>query len=255
MDGFLKALQERRSCYALSKASPVSGEALETLIRQAVLSVAARAALPEGQGVEPAEGLVPPGARLSGESYRQSAGAVSPASWPLADPRAVLYAQLSQLSLDKMPRSTLVAPDSFPQNQIAPAIQQLLGEQLSFYINLELIEPSQWPQRLSAGDWQLAILSSAQISGDPQQLLSAFATGAAGNLAAVSLPDYDAQLSQALSSGDAASLGRAERLLVDAAALLPLYHASTYLYCDPRLSGAIYHPTTGALDLTSLTAA
>ena len=36
MDGFLKALQERRSCYALSKESPVSGEALETLIRQAV---------------------------------------------------------------------------------------------------------------------------------------------------------------------------------------------------------------------------
>ncbi len=36
MDGFLKALQERRSCYALSKASPVSGEALEALIRQAV---------------------------------------------------------------------------------------------------------------------------------------------------------------------------------------------------------------------------
>ena len=193
----------------------------------------------------PAYAIVPSAISLLGLPYREAVGSIQPPVPNVNSAQALYREALAALELEKVPRTSILCPDTGNFAVMLGSYQRQLQQAFGIYINLEPMPEEELLARVLSGDYTLALVPITAERGSPDAVLDRFASYSARNIAGYSSPGYDALLAGAQESGaqEAAALYRqAEQLLVDDAVFLPVAFETTYYVSAPGLQGLEFSP-------------
>ncbi len=235
-----------------------SDELLQNLsIRQALAASAqlSEEDLADYPDLRPAEGLVPGEARLSDASgWRQLVGDLLPRR---AESQCyALYRQgLGELGVDRLAGLKVLIPEGSPWDTLYSLINQRWQRSLAAYFSLEQLPLDELNQRVSSGDYDIALVPLTMTSSGPDGLLSRFLSDAKANPAQYKNASYDQLVEQGLASTLAQTQqqawGAAERQLLEDAAIGPLAFQTNTFLLSPDLEGVVVDPFGPVFDLTN----
>lgn len=227
-----------------------------------------------GAGASAALGLVPPSlaggwsAGEGGQAHPQSGGAAplgglwtegsllsdllsdDPAGGDLDQARRLWARARAALGVDRVTLRLLHASEAAT---VARAVQRELESALDgLTIELHAVPFAQRLERVRFGQFDLVLQGWLADHDDPLAMLTQFTTAHPANGARWVSGEYDALIRQAAgATGDArrSALAAAERLLLDEAPVVPLYHPVRHWAVSPDLEGLVYRPLGGRFDL------
>jgi len=194
---------------------------------------------------------------------RRAWGRITPSGYPG-------YAGPTQLDFDPATARRLLAEAGFPEGRgfpkfsilfntsedhrrIAEAVQAMWKRELNVPVELQNMEWGTVQQATTSLGYDVARRSWIGDYLDPNSFLEILRSGDGNNRTGWSDPRYDALIHEAAHELDAARrfglLARAERIALDAAVFIPVYHYSTHELIKPYVRG-IHHT---ALDVHPLT--
>lgn len=202
--------------------------------------------LPEYLSV--ATGLVPPDILLDGESYRELSGNLSP-PYDAAAAQTAYQTALAELQGVSMEKLTVLVPSDdggIQHEQYFSYLNQMIQKELNLFITVEQVEPGELQSRLETGDFELAIQSFYAGYHHPLSILSAFETGNYQNFYHYQNAEFDRYLNQALYENKTEvsleSCKAAEQILLQDAAVMPLYYQADYLAVNTVVQGVMKNP-------------
>lgn len=185
-------------------------------------------------GQPAAEHLVPDALR--------SDGAVGAESRPHRFDPAVARQLFAEAGVDpkKLPRFEVTGWSS-SQVPVLEAVQAMWRLELGIDIAIAIREAKVHLSSLAAGDYDIAFITAIPDVADAEDLLADFVTGAPENYPHWSNPAFDQLLADARPIADptarAATLANAERVLLDAAPLTPIYFNPKIWLMSSRVRG------------------
>lgn len=209
-------------------------ELLTPGLRQALAMSIDRKALDAlvGEDVQMAYGIVPPAVNLLGSSYR-SIEADEPLA-PGYDPEraAWLFAQSAEsLGLSSLNTIRILVPSTFVDTDVLLAMCQNWQDLFGYYIGIETVSPDEFQNRISAGNYSIALYSLSPPDGSLSAAMQNFADHSA--LFGFSDSDFDmllGGLSRPVRLADTAELcAKMEQLALSSCTFVPLFYQNTYL--------------------------
>ena len=193
------------------------------------------------QGFSPAASLVPDGAELGGEDYRELAGPAPAQDYDPEGAREALAAGLGELELASLPKLTLLVTEEM--GSLGGYLQRVWQEELLQYINLEMLPQEELEARTAGEGWQMAVMPLE--SGDGAlSALELFSAASPGSPALVRDEVFEGHLAGArTAAAPAAAAGScllAESRLRDTAAALPLFSREEYYALSPGWESLSY---------------
>ena len=191
-------------------------------------------------GFSPAYSLIPDSAKCGSLSYRELTGNSQYLGY---DPDAAKnYLETAKKTVSVPDTVTVICHQNFPKN-LAEKICGDIRSLFSADIIIEYPSESTFEKRLANGDFSLAILPLSLSSPSPYSILSTFSEQ---NFIGYSDPEYDSFLASALSSESdndfSSCCKKAERMLIESGALIPIAYETSYFATAKQISG-VYFPT------------
>lgn len=203
----------------------------------------------------PARGLIPHGAVLGGQSYRERAPEISLSVRTDQAYREYL-AGLDELGKKSLNGLRLLAPEDAAETAYFQSASQMLQRELSLFISVEEVPEAEYRARLRQGDFDLALCRLEAPDNSPWPLLSSFQSGSSRNYGSFHSDELDELLARASGSirpAEALELCRkAENLLLEEGAFIPMHYSTDYFVSRSEIQGLIYNPQTGLLRLSAV---
>ena len=202
---------------------------------------------------EPAAGMVPPSiAAGQGQRFRDVAGAAA-SPQRIATAREHWQSFLTQVGSASFAVEMLIG-DSTLNGQNGQAVKEMLEEALpGLTVQLVPVPFATLLERTRQGEYALALSLVGAEYDDPMSFLSNWTTTSPFNEVHWFRLEYDALIRQARSAETEEArweaLAEAERLLVQEAAVIPLYHPVTTVVQKPWVHGVLDRPLGADLDL------
>lgn len=224
------------------------------------------AAAAAGAGMAPATGLVPPGvadasADGNGDDFRTVGGALCAVD-------AEGYSMRCLEAETELRSGGYWGGVGFPETRCicvegeaeaiaaALAVSGMWSAQLKLNVSVECVPQEEFDRRIAEGEYEIAVTTLRAVSGDAMDLLAPFAAEGAGNLLHYASTPYDLLLGVAGTSRDVAArtafLHDAEALLLDDAALTPLYFGASAYQLREGLTG-VRHDLRGNVLFNAVT--
>lgn len=128
---------------------------------------------------------------------------------------------------------------------------QILQREASVFINVEELDEAQFKQRLSSGDFDLAITTLSSGDHSPNGFFEPFTSDSPNNRSGYSSAELDTLYTNAmgdLQTGVAAEkYWNAEQLLLSDAPFIPMIFITDYFVQSSKVSGIIYNEQTGLI--------
>ncbi len=205
----------------------------------------------------PAVGIIPPTTQLpNGELYHQLAGdSLNPVYSPEAGhalyqdafTRFTSSPDLSNLTL-------LIVEDDTHQMLMASVIQRMWQENLSLFINIEMLPQQEYDKRIKSLNYTIALVNIVPTVNDPSGILGQFVSASALNVTGYQNTTYDEliwELSLSRSVEDMIELSeRAEDILIGDAVVIPISLNTTYFATQDSVRGVEYSPYSGRVNFT-----
>ena len=189
-------------------------------------------------GTSQAEGILPLDMQFGGKTYRTQAG-----SMYLQQSSAAAAQGRSLLPNGK--KITLLCTDQ--TKALASEMLACWNQAFQTYFSLHSVSEANLLSSVSSGNYDMAIYPYTPTSFDACTALSAFQSNQSGNFTQLKDSSYD-QLLQ--STGiSAATLAQAEKYLSENAVFYPLYSPRHDYAALPSVTGVVYRPFGGGLDL------
>ncbi len=202
--------------------------------------------------LRPAWGLIPHGAMLGGQPYREQAPE-NPFSLNGDAAYGEYRAGLDALGKKSLTGLRLLAPEGTVETACFHAVSQVLQRELSLFISVEEASEREYQSRLTSGDFDLAICRLDTPDTSPWPILSRFRSGGSQNYGSFQSEELDAILNQAsgnIRSEEALALCRqAEAIILEEGAFIPMHYSTDYFVMRQELEGLAYNPQTGLLRL------
>lgn len=193
--------------------------------------------------------VIPPSIGLGdGNSYRERAGQVLE---PVYTPEAgrALFQSLMEQAESRPTAFTLLLPEDENCAACAGLIQQQWQQNLSVYLNLEMLPPEEYAQRLNSRDYDMALVEVRSTVNSPAGVLGRFMSGSTENPAAYASPAYDtavASMAEAATVEEMVQLAAlAEDMLINDAVIYPLFLSTDYFATGESVQGLEYSPYSG----------
>ena len=193
--------------------------------------------------------VIPPAIMVDeGLSYREAAGEpLEPVYTPEAG-RTLYQSELEQLELGSTV-FTLLAPEGTEYVTCAGLIQQQWQQNLSLYLNLEILPQEEYEQRLKAFDYDIALVQVRPLVDSPAGVLGRFLSTSSENIARYQSPAYDGlvvKMSKATTLEEMISYAsQAEDMLINDAAIIPLFLSTSYFVTGSSVRNLEYSPFSG----------
>lgn len=220
-------------------------------LRQALQMTLDRSYITEALGDQrPAtSSVIPPSITVEeGVSYREAAGPVlEPVYTPEAG-RTLFQTTLEQLEQTEL-NVTLLLPEGEDYVACAGRIQQLWQQNLSIYLNLEVLPQEEYQQRLNSYDYDIALVQVRSSVNSPAGVLGKFLSDSSENVARYRSSAYDALVMQMAEVSTreemVACAAQAEDLLINDAVIFPLFLSTSYFATGSTVRGVEYSPYSG----------
>lgn len=182
-----------------------------------------------------ADSLLPRNART------QSLGKPTLLPWDQDRAKELMREGMEELETDDRSGITIIIPKEAELAQLGGYLQKQLKENLSIYVNMELLPADQYNKRLLGGDFTIAITSAESSDNDPMSILDMLFSNSSSNYGRWASPEYDSLLERALASNSRHQANdyflKAEQLAIDSAAVCPILTQSGYYGFSKGTSG------------------
>ena len=125
------------------------------------------------------------------------------------------------------------------------------NEAFGNYFNMEPVSQSELEQRVSSGNYSIALCSVRPTSDTPVSLLSLFQSDSHNNPANLKSNIFDQALKDAEGKKPETAIelyAQAEQYLNNEGIFYPIYYEKRYYAIAPRLTGIIVHPYDMGID-------
>jgi oligopeptide transport system substrate-binding protein len=201
--------------------------------------------------MSPASSLIPSIVTVGGESYSQTSGAGSALKYSPSEARRLFNAGLEENNLSALPKTTLIYPENEAYTHIVQQMQKSWQNDLSTFINIEAVPQAELVQRVSSGDYQLALISLRSDSNSPSAVLNSFKTSSTKNMPRYYSQQYDSILDSVAAINDsrrqAEAFARAEALILSDAAVIPFAKQHTYYITRKNVEDIYFSPYGGII--------
>ena len=193
--------------------------------------------------------VIPPAILVDGSTtYRQAAGEVlEPVYTPDAG-RALFQATLQQLERDDL-NVTMLLPQGEEYLLCAGLIQQLWQQNLSIYLNLEILPQEEYLQRIGSYDYDIALVQVSSSVNSPAGVLGKFISDSSENVARYRNPVYDRAVMQMAEAANVEEMveyaAHAEDMLINDGVVVPLFLSTSYFATGSSVRDLEYSPYSG----------
>ncbi|MBD5142220.1 MAG: peptide ABC transporter substrate-binding protein [Ruminococcus sp.] len=220
-------------------------------LRKALANGIDRASLSEhmNQNFKPAYGIIPPAVQILGRSYRELY-ADEPLAIPYEPAEAAELFDKLEIPVNAINNLKILIPDSFDSKETISAICQEWQTIFGQYIGIETVPYTEYQQRLTDGDYSIALYSFKPESNSCENILYQFSEQSKF------LGLHNQEFNQILNSfSDYEQLtdkfmlyGKAEEMILNQLVFIPLFYQNSYMihasnnkeiWCNP-FSKAIY---------------
>jgi ABC-type transport system substrate-binding protein len=159
-----------------------------------------------------------------------------------------LIAESRYGSVDKLPDITLTTSGAGSEpGTVATAVIGMLKQNLGIDVSVELVESAVYFSEVGEGKYQMFVLGWSADYPDPQDFLDIlFHSKSANNHTNYSNPEVDRLLEEARVEQDHDKrmqlYQRIERMIVEDAPWIPLFHNAEYWLTKPYVKGMVYPP-------------
>lgn len=203
-------------------------------------------------GEVPSFGFVPPGIIGLKEDYRTEVKDDF-FTEDVEEAKKLLAEGMSELKLDKFPKTTLIFNTSDGHKKIAEAIAEMWRQNLGVVVGVENQEFPVLLKNRTAMNYQIARAGWGADYNDPMTYLDMFVSGGTQNNTGFASPEYDALIKKAGESGDqaerVAAMTEAEKILMDYMPIMPIYYYSNTYMLKPGFKN-IFLDYKGDIDYT-----
>lgn len=190
-------------------------------------------------GAQQAADILPPAIQFGGKPYRAQV-----TSNLFLKQSGAAAAQGSSL-WEKGKKVTLLCTEE--EKPLASEMLANWNQAFQTYFSLNAVDESTLLSSVSSGNYDLAIYPYTPTSADAYTALACYQSGQSGNFTQLKDSAYDKLLNNtSVSSG---ALAQAEKYLNDNAVFYPLYYTKHAYMAQSTLSGVLYWPFSGGLDL------
>lgn len=227
----------------LMKESTIRKAFIQTLNRDSLLQY-----IPSG--CTQASDIIPPNMTFMGTNYRTEAGG----NFYLKQDGSAIQAidtALKNQGFTKMPSITILCLDD-------PSIKQMVNEMIATwnkafgnYFNMEPVSQSELEQRISSGNYSIALCSVRPTNDNPASLLSLFQSDSHNNYSNLKSTIFDQTLSDAEGKKPETAIKlykQAEQYLNNEGIFYPIYYEKRYYAVAPGLTDIIVHPYDMGID-------
>ncbi len=201
--------------------------------------------------------LISDSVSFGGRNYRGSVGTFS---LDRADDPPHMFRkaveELDEKGIELKSSYTIVHLDDDASSRIVTQLITKWNEITGCYFNKEALSRSELEQRISTGDYEIAIAPLNTSVDSPMEFFSSLRSDSKNNSINLNYPAYDGFIDKALSSTDVdetiSSLSSAESYLIEYGYLFPLYYESRYFASAVNVSGAVFDTGSDAIDFTQV---
>ncbi len=212
------------------------------LVRQAfanAVDVSALPALPDG--LQLANGILPPDVLLDGQSFRETNAEQSLFTANRAQALADLAEALAALGIEELPEGRIIVPSGWVDDSVMLALISGWKETLGLYLSLEEVSAEDYAARLKKGDYTLAIAALEGDRNTPDALFASYLTHTAIDFSEDT--PHRTALSEALRTADSAKEYAAiEQQIMQDGLFLPLFYGQRYLICRENITDVQMDP-------------
>lgn len=192
--------------------------------------------------------LISPEISLYAQSYVEST-TVNSNIYDPAEARERWQTGLNEIDSLVLSSMELLVPEDGNAPFLCGMLQQMWQRNLSAFVNIVALPQDELTQRVSSGDYDLAIVPFTASSNSPYDVLSRFVSTSALNQWNYSSEDFDLLLETASTSSDEeisrSAYADAEELLYDDCIVFPLFYEISYILFAPNVSGIEIYPYGG----------
>lgn len=226
-----------------TRAEPFSNASIRRAYAHSVNRALFEGQLPEN--LRAASTLIPPAVRMGGESFRAYAGEDSPVVYSPDLAKRYYAAGIDDLGVSQIDPGEILICDTNNQKMLAGYVQQGLQRSFGLFSGLTVLPQDEVLARVTAGDFQAAILPLTSAYSSPDALFSYFRSDSGQNFSGYHNAEFDALLASGASldaQGRLEAYRDAERLLLTDGAAVPLYFETTCYATARGVSGIAFSP-------------
>ncbi|MDE7194674.1 MAG: peptide ABC transporter substrate-binding protein [Oscillospiraceae bacterium] len=195
----------------------------------------------------PAYAIVPEEVSMLDKSYRELAGSSLTPKYSAETARGYYDKALPSLNKDLFAGARIIVPNDSAAEAVGYLMQEWQRE-YGFYCVVEVPGEQEYLSRLKSGDYEIAALELTGSYNSPSAYLESFRRGSSANYGKYRSTEFEELMDAAEKAVDLAEsaelYAKAEQLLIDDAAFVPLYYKNEYFYYDKDCSDIIYNPFT-----------
>lgn len=192
-----------------------------------------------------AQGVVPEQV-LSGEkSFRDAVGVPTIPQYDAAAARELFKEEKPKLSANLFTGARVIVNNSAAANGISYILQEWQRE-FGFYCVVEELDDGRFNDRLQSGDYEIAVVELAGKYNSAAAYLEQFCSGNSANYWGYFNAEFDRLVNDANEAADPAKCDelfkKAEQMLIDKSAFIPLYYKNEYFLTYDDCRDIIYNP-------------
>lgn len=196
--------------------------------------------------------VVPGEVTLLEKSYRDIAGERLTAEYSVEKAREYYERALPELDISLFSGARIIMREDSTADKMISAIMQEWQREFGFYCVVETLSSDEYSARLSSGDFEIAVQELSGSVNSPLAYLQGFTSSGSENYSGYSSTASDAIISNAGRATDLAEsaelYARAEQIIIDDAAFVPLYYKNEYFCIGEDFADIYYNPFNKTVD-------
>ena len=222
-------------------------QALACLVDRERLSTAA-------EGCAPAYAIVPGEVTLLDKSYREFAGEKMTMEYSVSAAQEHYRSAQPELDMSLFSGARIIMREDKAAFAMISVIMQEWQREFGFYCVVETLGEDEYNSRLSSGDYEIAVQELSGNVNSPAAYLQAFSKGDSGNHSGYGNSQVNILMSRAERAADlsesAELYAQAEQIILDEAAVIPLYYKNEYFYINKDFADIYYNPFNKTIDFS-----
>lgn len=196
-------------------------------------------------GYNKASGIVPDGIDVGGQDYRTNSGKC------ILNYSSILSQNKIKELYETVQRNetaglTLIAPKDDTLLNYVSAVTQQWQSDIGFFCNISTYAKDEYEQKIKNGDFDFALVCLSGDYNNPAAYLSYFTGNSSKNYSGFSDNVFDETVSEAERSANdelsVESFKKAEELIIDSAAFIPICYQSEYVFFANNCEDINYNP-------------